>query len=383
MSKKSKQVIIGAADLQELINSIKSAGYDLYGPTVRDSAIRLDRINSIDDLPRGFRDTQKPGTYKLEKSDSPDYFEHVVGIDNWKKLLYPARRKLFNLTIEDQAFKFSEHEIDSPPLAFLGVRSCDLAAIEILDKILMRGPYADQGYKHRREKSLIIAVNCTSAAQSCFCTSMKTGPRAVSGFDLALTEICQDNRHEFLIEIGTDKGAAILESLKTREAENQDIKTVDHLVKQTAEAITRKLNTTDLKEILFRNFENPIWERISRRCLSCGNCTMVCPTCFCMNIEDLTDLEGETATRQRRWDSCFTLEHSYIHGGSVRTSVKSRYRQWLTHKLASWQDQFGSSGCTGCGRCITWCPVGIDITEEARNIRASEHENNKSAKRKD
>ena len=374
MSTNKKFALVSSTDLPGLLDAIKSSGYDLYGPTVRDSTIRLDSIDSIKDLPRGYSDIQKPGIYNLVSTDKPNYFAHVVGIDSWKKLLYPPRRKLFDLKIEEQAFKFSDHNKDNRPLALLGVRACDLAAIEILDKILMQGPYADQDYKSRRENALIIAVNCTYAAQSCFCTSMKTGPKATSGFDLALTEIVEDNRHDFLIEIGTDKGGALLDSIKIREAENKDIKLAENLIKQTAASITRKLNTTNLKEVLYRNFENPNWEKIAKRCLSCGNCTMVCPTCFCINIEDLTDLDGSTATRQRRWDSCFTLEHSYIHGGSVRTSVKSRYRQWLTHKLAGWQDQFGISGCTGCGRCITWCPVGIDITEEARVIRASEKE---------
>jgi ferredoxin len=96
---------------------------------------------------------------------------------------------------------------------------------------------------------------------------------------------------------------------------------------------------------------------------------MACPTCFCTTVDDVTDLTGSQAVRSRRWDSCFSMDFSYIHGGSVRSSGASRYRQWLTHKLASWQDQFGASGCVGCGRCITWCPVGIDLTEEVEAIR--------------
>ena len=131
----------------------------------------------------------------------------------------------------------------------------------------------------------------------------------------------------------------------------------------------RNIDTTGIKELLYQNFEHPRWDNVAGRCLTCANCTMVCPTCFCTTVEDVTDVTGDHAERWRRWDSCFTQSFSYIHGGSVRTSAKSRYRQWMTHKLASWIDQFGSSGCVGCGRCITWCPVGIDITEEVRAIR--------------
>jgi formate hydrogenlyase subunit 6/NADH:ubiquinone oxidoreductase subunit I len=133
----------------------------------------------------------------------------------------------------------------------------------------------------------------------------------------------------------------------------------------------RHLDTAGLRDLLYENFEHPRWDNVAARCLSCANCTMVCPTCFCTTVEDVSDISGNHAERWRRWDSCFTQSFSYIHGGSVRTSAKSRYRQWMTHKLASWTDQFGTSGCVGCGRCITWCPVGIDITEEVRAIRES------------
>ena len=127
-----------------------------------------------------------------------------------------------------------------------------------------------------------------------------------------------------------------------------------------------------MQELLQGNLEHPRWDDVAERCLTCGNCTMVCPTCFCTTVEDHSDLAGRRAERKRRWDSCFTMDFSYIHGGSVRDQARSRYRQWMTHKLASWIDQFGTSGCVGCGRCITWCPVGIDITEEvARDPRAA------------
>jgi Fe-S-cluster-containing hydrogenase component 2 len=135
----------------------------------------------------------------------------------------------------------------------------------------------------------------------------------------------------------------------------------------------RSMDTTDIKELLYRNYDHPRWRNVASRCLTCANCTMVCPTCFCTTVEDVTDLTGNQAERWRKWDSCFTVDFSYIHGGSVRASPESRYRQWMTHKLATWIDQFGTSGCVGCGRCITWCPVAIDITEEVRAIRATDH----------
>ncbi|MBV8527642.1 MAG: 4Fe-4S dicluster domain-containing protein, partial [Candidatus Dormibacteraeota bacterium] len=106
----------------------------------------------------------------------------------------------------------------------------------------------------------------------------------------------------------------------------------------------------------------------AQRCLACGNCTMQCPTCFCSDLVDEPDVVAGDA-RVRRWASCFEQDYSHIHGGSVRTSTRARYRQWLTHKLGTWWEQFGTSGCVGCGRCIAWCPVGIDITDEVRALR--------------
>jgi Fe-S-cluster-containing hydrogenase component 2 len=131
----------------------------------------------------------------------------------------------------------------------------------------------------------------------------------------------------------------------------------------------RSLEAAGLDKVLLAGLESPRWEATAARCLSCANCTMVCPTCFCTTVEDTTDLTGDHAERWRRWDSCFTLDFSYIHGGAVRRTTASRYRQWLTHKFATWFEQFGESGCVGCGRCITWCPAGIDVTEEARAFR--------------
>jgi ferredoxin len=201
---------------------------------------------------------------------------------------------------------------------------------------------------------------------------MNTGPRAASGFDLALTELIDDDRHRFVVDVGSERGAEVLADVPTRPADESDQRAADAAVQRAASEQVRQLDTTDIRDLLYGNLEHPRWDEVADRCLSCGNCTQVCPTCFCTTVEDVTDLAGREAEHVRQWDSCFTLEHSYIHGGSVRSTTGARYRQWMTHKLASWIDQFGTSGCVGCGRCITWCPVAIDITEETAAIRASD-----------
>ena len=257
-------------------------------------------------------------------------------------------------------------------MAFLGVRACELNAIAIQDRVFLSGAYVDPGYKASREKTFIVAINCGQAGGTCFCVSMNTGPAAASGFDMALTEVLEDGRHYFVAEVGTASGAEVLRALPCRPAQDTEKAAARKVVASTAKQMGRNLDTTDIKGLLYRNYEHRRWDNVAARCMACANCTMVCPTCFCTTVEDVTDLTGEHAERWRKWDSCFTADFSYIHGGSIRATPRARYRQWMTHKLATWIDQFGSSGCVGCGRCITWCPVGIDITEEARAIRESD-----------
>jgi ferredoxin len=198
---------------------------------------------------------------------------------------------------------------------------------------------------------------------------MNTGPVAAAGFDLALTEVIGGGSHRFVVEVGSDRGADVLADITHTAAGETDRDLACRVHAHAETRMGRELDTGGIKELLYNNYEHPRWDEVAERCLTCGNCTMVCPTCFCTTVEDVTDLAGERVERRQRWDSCFTVEYSYVHGGAVRSSARSRYRQWMTHKLATWIDQFGSSGCVGCGRCITWCPVGIDITEEVRAIR--------------
>jgi sulfhydrogenase subunit beta (sulfur reductase) len=260
---------------------------------------------------------------------------------------------------------------ETPQYAFVGVRSCELRAIAIQDRVFLEGPYVEPSYQARREKTFIIAINCAEAGGTCFCVSMKSGPRATFGFDLALTEVLERSAHYFVTEVGSEQGHDLLKDVPHRDATPAEQEKSEAIVAKTATQMGRTMDTVGIKELLYANLEHPRWDDVAARCLSCGNCTMVCPTCFCTTVEDHSDLSGNQAERWRRWDSCFTMDFSYLHGGSVRATSRSRYRQWMTHKLATWIDQFGSSGCVGCGRCITWCPVAIDITEEVKAIRES------------
>ena len=365
--------LVEAGQIERLIEVLHRRGYEVVGPTVRDEAIVYDRLEKLADLPVGWTDEQEAGSYRLKRRQDGALFGYVVGPQSWKKYLHPADVRLFSAQRQGETFRILSNPDPPPPAryAFLGVRACELAAIAVQDRVLLHDRYRDPIYQGRREGIFIVAVNCTQSAATCFCTSMGTGPRAHAGFDLALTELLGSNHHRILIEVGSDAGAEVVAELEHFEASDDAEAEAEAAVGRARSQIRRQMDTTGIRELLYSNFDHPRWDDVARRCLSCANCTMVCPTCFCTTVEDVSDVTGDHAERWRRWDSCFTLDFSYIHGGSVRSSPKSRYRQWMTHKLASWIDQFGSSGCVGCGRCITWCPVGIDITQEVGAIRGA------------
>jgi ferredoxin len=363
---------IDRTSLDTLLGVLKRRGFGPLGPSVRDGAIVYDRLASTDDLPIGWADEQEGGTYHLRKDDSEALFGYVVGPQSWKEFLYPPTLRLWQAERGDGGFQIIEDTEEAPRHAFIGVRACELHAMAIQDRVFMHGEYVDPIYKSRRENAFVVAVNCGVAGGTCFCTSMNTGPKVTFGFDLALTEVLEADRHYFVVEVGTELGGEVLSEVPHEKASAEAEALADRIVKQTAGQMGRTMDTSDIKNLLYRNYEHPRWDDVAARCLTCANCTMVCPTCFCTTVEDVTDLTGEHAERWRKWDSCFTTDFSYIHGGSVRTSARARYRQWMTHKLATWIDQFSTSGCVGCGRCITWCPVAIDITEEVRAIRESQ-----------
>ncbi|MGQ9540731.1 MAG: 4Fe-4S dicluster domain-containing protein [Armatimonadota bacterium] len=368
-----RRLILPAEQFQQLFDSLHQHGYQTIAPTLTDDAIVYEPIDSVSDLPVGITDEQRAGTYRIKQSRGRGLFHYAVGPRSWKHYLYPPRQRLWQAERKsDSGFEILAEQEDAPRYAFVGVRACDLSAIGILDKVFLSGQYQDEHYRRRRVNALLIAVHCTHPSANCFCTSMGTGPRAQSGFDLALTEVLHDGEHYFVIEIGTARGEATLAELTLQPATEQQVQEAERLVENAARQIIKHLDTAELKELLYQHMDDAHWDDVAKRCLTCSNCTMVCPTCFCHTVEDVTNLQGTVAERWRRWDSCFHIDFSYIHGGPVRVSEASRYRQWITHKLASWQDQFGVIGCVGCGRCITWCPVGIDITEEVRALRRSE-----------
>jgi formate hydrogenlyase subunit 6/NADH:ubiquinone oxidoreductase subunit I len=369
--KTGQEVILDPQGLQALLDLLKNKGFRVVGPTVRSNAVVYDELEDISGLPFGLKGVQEAGRYSLADDGTRSLFGYVPGSQSWKKFLHPSSVRLWQARREGSGFMISGEPDDAPKYAFIGVRACELGAIALHDKVFNNGRFRDPVYQMRREKAFIVAVNCVIPGGTCFCTSMGTGPKASTGFDIALTEMIDMQGHRLLAEAGTRKGSGILEKTPHREATEEEKAKARGLLERAADRMGRTLDVSGLEKLFQDHFEDPAWEDVADRCLTCGNCTMVCPTCFCTNVEEVNTLNGNRAERWRKWDSCFSKEFSYIHGGSIRFSEKARYRQWLTHKFGTWVEQFGTIGCVGCGRCITWCPVGIDVTEELNALLKS------------
>ncbi len=365
-----------AAGLDALISLLAERGWEPWGPVVRDGAVVPGPVRGLADLPVGWHDHQDAGEYRLRHDGGEEVFGWAVGPGSWKGVFFPSSQTVWEGSMADGTVTVSgDQESRRGPLALIGARPCELAALHVLDTVLADGAVPDPAYRRRREGTFVVVAECSTPADTCFCASMGTGPGATTGFDIAVTELGADtgDGHRFLLRAGSERGAEVLGALGARAATAEERSERADLLDRAGSAQRRRLDAGTVPDLLARNIEHPRWQDVADRCLACGNCTLVCPTCFCSDVRDTSDLRGGLR-RTRVWASCFDIDHSYLHGGAVRRSRASRYRQWITHKLSAWRDQFGTTGCVGCGRCIAWCPVGIDITAEVAAIARSERQ---------
>jgi NAD(P)H-flavin reductase/NAD-dependent dihydropyrimidine dehydrogenase PreA subunit len=359
----ARQWFLARSDLDVLIQALRTAGRKVIGPTVRDGAIVYDEIESATALPVGLRDDQSAGRYRLVERSDERAFGYNVGPTSWKRFTFPPNL-LIATAHRGGAFGFEQPAADAPQLAFLGVRACEIAALAVQDRVFLGGQFTDEDFRARRKAALIVAVQCTTSAGTCFCSSMGTGPEVRNGYDILMTEIDDG----FVVQAGSPAGAAIVAQLPTRRPTHAETGAAVDVVEAVRMQIGETLPMAGIDKRLKRQLDNPRWGVVAERCVECGNCTMACPTCFCTSVTERSDMEGRTSVTERQWDSCFDVNFAKVAGGDFRARPRDRYRQWLTHKFSTWMDQFGSFGCVGCGRCITWCPVRIDVREELQAI---------------
>ncbi|HSL77610.1 MAG TPA: 4Fe-4S dicluster domain-containing protein [Candidatus Limnocylindrales bacterium] len=354
----TEQAFLPRERLPSLLEALRRDGRTIIGPMVREGAVVYDEIRDTSDLPIGWRSDTAPGRYRLEETGSARAFDYGLGVSTWKRFAHPPR---VPLTTTDPDGMVAAVEPDVPRVAYLGVRGCELAALGIQERILRAGPAGDADHVARRDAALVVAVECAVAMSTCFCTSTETGPEVADGADIVLAELDDG----FTVRAITPAGERIVGQLGCNGATRAQVGAAAHQVAAVRSWIGYPLPTDGLAERLRAVPDHPRWDEIAERCLACTNCTLVCPTCFCTSVAVSSDLDGTTGATERVWDSCFTLGFGRVAGdANFRPRVADRYRQWLTHKFSSWWDQFGSTGCVGCGRCITWCPVGIDVREE-------------------
>ncbi len=363
--------VIDYGSLDTLIARLRELGYRTLGTAIESGALVYKEISAASDLAVGYADKQSPGHYRVSRGESKRAFDCVVGPKSLKNLFHQPVTTVFEVNRVNGQLNILKPDTASCKIAVIGARPCELAAMRIQDTVLGGGEFADARYSDRRKDAFIVAVNCTRPAGTCFCASMGTGPTATSGFDLSLTELELDGKIVYLARAGSEPGETLLNSIGAPVATQRELELEHSLLDEASRKMGLSLDTVGLKDALASAHDSAHWNETAARCMACGNCTSVCPTCFCTTVEDHGDIGQRQAKRVRKWTSCFTSEFSYLHGGHVRQSVVSRYRHWITHKLSSWHDQFGMSGCVGCGRCITWCPVGINIVEEAAAIAQS------------
>ncbi len=357
------------AQLSSLLANLMAQGYQCLGPAIENGAIVMRELATADALPRGLQAEQAPGRYRLTQDPHNRYFAWANGPQAIKPQAFAPKESLWRVQRDAAgALQFAAVVPVAPAQALIGVRACDLAALALQDAHFLREGRRDPHYAQRREQLFLVAVQCAEPAATCFCASTGDGPTPSEGYDIALAELADG----FVTAAGSAKGAAILDALKLSPATAQQIAEARHQGEAAAARQTRSLPGHTLRDALMNRLEHPRWDEVAARCLACGNCTAVCPSCFCHAEQDQPSLDGHASEHARIWDSCFAEAHGHLHGFNVRSDIRSRYRQWLTHKLATWHDQFGRSGCVGCGRCIAWCPVGIDLTEEVAALTAGE-----------
>ncbi len=278
-----------------------------------------------------------------------------------KDMLFPQTQKMYRYGFDTEGNAYIDIIHDSDEVVIFGMRSCDARSIECMDDVFLSMGYDDEFYKQRREKLATVAIGCASVAETCFCDSMGLDPNAAPGADVQLSPGVDGQ--SYVVVAQSEKGQALVASWQPY--------LEDSTAETTQVSCALKVNGDGLKDKLEQMFDHPIWEQLSKKCLTCGTCTYVCPTCHCFDISQENKMkDGE---RFRCWDSCMFSAYSEMAGNhNPRPTKMPRVRQRFMHKLCFFEDRYGKTLCVGCGRCVEKCPVALDITMLIDDIQAAD-----------
>lgn len=326
--------IINKREIASLLDRLIK-GYEVFAPVNKGDRICFERINSGSEAFLDYQNSRIPP----------------------KGLLLPQWEVLFSYHTTPGAVEIEEPPPPERQRLVFGIRPCDARSFTLLDKVF-DGECPDPYYVNRRQGTVVVSLGCPKPRATCFCTSVNGGPFSTGGSDLLLVDIGD----EYVIQVISDEGARLLEGSGLKDAGENKLVLVAGAVRVAEASLEAGVATKGLKEKLDHSFNDPIWQQLTEKCLGCGVCTYLCPTCHCFDIVD--EGAGSDGDRIRLWDSCqfplFTLQAS---GVNPRPTVRERYRQRIMHKFSHFIDNYGEFGCVGCGRCVTECPVNLDIRQ--------------------
>lgn len=334
---------IAKSKLNDFITRLME-GYAVYGPVEEEGIVSFRRLATPEEIKLDYQNSKKPP----------------------KEVLFPQTEMMFHYEKGEGRIRLESTEEVEEDRALFGVRPCDVRALALLDLVFDAPDYKDLYYANKREKTTIVALGCNLPLSTCFCTAFGGSPFFKEGADLFLTDIGD----WYLAEALTPKGEKLLDEEFFQKATKADLRAAAKVKKKALARMAPPPELDGLKEKLDTMIDSTFWDRLHEKCLGCGVCTFLCPTCHCFDIVDeALDSRGE---RVRNWDSCmfpiYTLEAS---GHNPRPSGRERWRQRLMHKFDYFPAIYGEFQCVGCGRCVINCPVNLDIRKVIADVMAS------------